>query len=96
MVVAKATSDVGGGAGVACAAAVVVGTATVVVVGGTGTMSGPPPERSAHPITADSPNTNTPDAPAVAILANCAGGSGRRPRRAAPAVEPAGSVVSRS
>jgi hypothetical protein len=95
MVVAKATSDVDAGTGVACAAAVVVGTATVVV-GGTGTMSGSPPERSADPITAASPNTNTPDAPAVAILANCAGGSGRRPWRASLAVEPAGSVVSRS
>ena len=36
-------------------------------------------ERSAQPITAARPKTNTPDTPAVAILASCAGGPSAEP-----------------
>jgi hypothetical protein len=57
----------------------VVEVATAAVVGGaTGTTAGSPEDRSAQPITAARPKTNIPVAPAVAILAICAGGSDRR------------------
>jgi hypothetical protein len=76
MVVASGTSEVvGGGGGMICGA---VAGAADVDGNCSGTTSGSSIDRSDHPITAVRPNTNTPDTPAVAILATCAGGSLRR------------------
>jgi hypothetical protein len=70
MVVANGTRVVDGTSVFGCAVAVVAG-------GAGGTTAGSPDGRSAQPITAVRPRTNTPVAPAVAILASCAGGSDR-------------------